>query len=184
MEIAENCLEILYDLHTSNYKGESKLQKLYTSVTDDIINDMLMNKYDKYGKFRQLNDRTLNLIKNYYYLINEFHQMYNFECKDEYYVLWRGTNVIDIKNDQVKYEIPFSTSIKKQNVFSWINYEKKCCIWKILVPINTKLLCINNPNEGKEVILPSGYLNIITKKNIKNEEEVIVYICKFEEIIL
>jgi chaperonin GroEL len=80
------------------------------------------------------------------------------------------------KDDTIIAKIPFSTSIEFENAENWINYKTNCCLWAIKVPVETKFLCINNPNEGKEIILPAGKLII---ENTSEHKSVKLFNCLF-----
>ena len=171
MDVSTTCLDILYNLHTENYQGEDKLGILYTKFTDDVISDGLMNKYNKEGKLKILNKTEEKLINDYYILSSKLHEKYNFECKGEYYIFYRASSPINIIDNKIEYKIPFYVSIEEKNMFNWINYKLKCCLWKIFTSMNTKFVCINNPNEGKEVVLPAGYMEIISEEYIDFEND-------------
>lgn len=176
----KECLLTIYDCHTSNNS------KLYRSVCSSIIDDMLMGKYDKDGRLRKLNDEVKLLIEDYYTLANEFYEKYHFcKCEDlEYYTVYRGSSTEQRSNERsndrsntIIAHIPFSTSIEPENAENWINYKTKCCLWVIRVPVDTKFLCIDNPNEGKEIILPAGKLII---ENINEKNSIKMFECLFK----
>jgi len=171
---ALNCLLALYDCHTADKNST------YREVGDGIIDDMLMGKYDKQGNLRKLSKRVEDFIENYYMVARHFYTKYqSCRCSDvSHYTVYRGSSTTqNLKNMTVVSTIPFSTSIETENALNWINFKTNCCIWVIKVPTDTMFLCIDNPNEGKEVVLPAGKFYVSAEKVI---EGITTYECDFE----
>jgi hypothetical protein len=115
----------------------------------------------KDGKLRGINDTVKKVINSFYIIANRYYNKYHFKdgCQ---YIVYRGTKRLVITDSLVQ-PIPFSTAIEKEGAENWTGEE--CCLWEISFPLHTKFVCLDNPNEGKEVILPAGVLKI-DKKDI------------------
>lgn len=180
-EFATKCLEAVYACHVGSE------DPMYYKVTEDIVGDMLMGKYVEGGVLRGMVPRVLELIDNYYQLADEFYEKYHFcACKDlQYYVIYRGTNNSSpefVPGHKRIALIPFSNSLEKENVFNWVNEDNGCCVWRIKVPVDTKFLCLDNDNEGKETVLPAGATIIDEVSTITDPETgntYIMYDCTF-----
>jgi hypothetical protein len=149
-------LEAIYELHTS------ETDPSYRKLTEDIIGYMLMGKYDKNGNLRELSKQTIGVIKEYYKVADNLYDKYRFAIKgknERFYTVYKGVNK-KLNNDKnrIEFMIPFSTSIEEDNALNWV-YDD-CCVLVIRFPMDTKFVCIDNPNEGKEVVLPKGVLTI------------------------
>lgn len=164
-----NCLEIIYDLHAK--KG--KTYKYYEEVKERVIGDVLMGKI-KNNKLVSITPFVNQTILYFYETAQKMNEEIFFSggCS---YVVYRGIKNIKPNNNQIVQPIPFSTSLEKENAKNWASDD--CCILNISVPVNTHFLCIDNPNEGKEIVLPAGIINIQKTTKIDNITE---YDCVFD----
>lgn len=156
--IAELCLLSIYNLHICNKSTNAE----YAELIDGVIGDMLMGKY-RDGQFRPIKEKgVVALINTFYRLADEFYQKYHFNiCPDlTHYVVYRGVsenNAGVTRGSVITCYIPFSTCIDKSNAEEWTR-EGTGSLLTIKVPVDTKFLCMDNADEGKEVVLPSGLL--------------------------
>jgi len=165
----QSCLETVYELHSAS------TDKIYTEIRDRIIDDVLMGKI-RNGTLSGLTPFVQETLQFFYKRANELYDQIHFKqgCT---YVVHRGTKgtkpkIIDNKTVQ---PIPFSTSLEEKNIENWIG--PTCCRWHIFFPLNTRFIGIDNPNEGKEIVLPAGVLHI-TKQWV--EDGIINYNCHLE----
>ena len=164
--MAENCIEKVYEKHTSS------MDRHYEEVRDNIIDDMLMGKIVSKPEGISLigmTEKVKSLISLFYKVARKLYT----PCE---FTVYRGTRPIKIDKDTLIQPIPFSTSLDPENAMNWIDEDDKCCIWRIRVPRNSLFLCIDNPNEGKEVVLPAGKIRI-NKSSLP--DSIRVYECEF-----
>lgn len=147
------CIESIYDFHINQGYDED----LYQEIVESIVGDMLMGKVK--GKNIILERNVDNLIRDFYTLANKYYDMCHFVSGCDSYVLYRGTDRdYNPHGTFVVYPIPFSTSIDEGNTRDWVNKGDACCVWRIRVPLSTRLLALKNDPEGREVVLPAGVL--------------------------
>jgi hypothetical protein len=169
LNLQKTCIEVLYELHSSETDEE------YELISDDIIGDMLMNKI-KNGKLIDITYSVDRLIKDFYDYAEKMYQKYHFETGCSNYIVYRGTNTNYVKEGIAVQPIPFSVSIDQKNAYNWVR--DNCCMWHIHVPLDTRFLGINNPKEGREVILPAGIL-VLTSEFL-DENGITNYIADFK----
>jgi hypothetical protein len=147
----------------------------YKNVCNNIIDDMLMNlnKFPIETILKKLTIMQKNLILDYYYISEKLYNSF-YEDRDLYinicetFVVYKGFNNINNLDAFKEFIVPFSTAIDIEKVLHWTDNEH--IVYKILVNKKTKFLCIDNTNEGREVVLPCGELTKICNYNeiIKN----------------
>ena len=164
-------LEDIYIIHTS--MNDEK----YKNICNNIIDDMLMNlnKFSKETLLKKLTNMQKNLILDYYYmsekLYNSFYEnteLYN--NSDNNFIVYKGVYNVNRNYILKEFTLPFSTAIDIEKVLHWTDEEN--IIYKIVVNKNTKFICIDNTNEGREVVLPCGKLN-----KIRDYGEIIQNVC-------
>lgn len=163
--MAQNCIEEVYKKHTSC------MDRYYEEVRDNIIDDMLMGKVvlkPEGVTLVGMTEKVKKLIDLFYKVAKKLY----IPCS---FTVYRGTRPIKIAENTLFQPIPFSTSLVPENAMNWIDEDEKCCIWRINVPKDSLFLCIDNPNEGKEVILPAGMIRIIKS----SMDSIRVYECEF-----
>jgi len=175
MDLTENfCLETIYNLHS---KSEDRM---YAELQEKVVGDVLMNKI-KNNKLIGITPFVIDTIKDFYIVANDLYKRFRFEkgCR---YIVYRGTKHFGnyYTGDKVVQPIPFSTSLDEKNMEEWIGAPesptgKTCCKWHIQIPLNTRFVGLDNPNEGREILLPAGILYI---KNMNIDSEGITnYYC-------
>ena len=144
-------IEDIYIIHTS-LKDEK-----YKNLSNNIIDDMLMglNKFSKEVLVNKLTILQKNLIEDYYYIAEKLNNIYS----NDKFIVYKGVYGIEYIIEE--FIVPFSTAIDVEKVLHWTDDKKT--IYKILVPRNTMFVCIDNTNEGREVVLPSGKIKKISQ---------------------
>lgn len=165
----DKCLATVYELHSQS------TNKIYFELRDRVIDDVLMNKI-RDGKLSGITAFVQETIQYFYTCANELYEKIHFD-KGCNYTVHRGTKqTYLIKDNKVIQPIPFSTSLEERNIENWVG--SQCCKWHINFPLNTRFVGIDNPNEGKEIVLPAGILHL-TKQWI-DIDNIINYNCILE----
>jgi len=136
-----------------------------SDIINCIIGDMLMGKVKKCNGaiFLSMNSNILNLIKRWYILVNNVFSFNSLFCKDDNFFVYRGINLDEslIVNEHLIHPIPFSTCLDYNNSLLWINNtRKRSYILKIKISKKTPFIFTGNEDEGDEVILPAGRLQV------------------------
>jgi hypothetical protein len=160
-----------------------KNNEKHSQIQEEIIGDGLQGKVKlKEGKYVVSDDKAVNdLITGWYSMANSIHFKILSSCN---YVVYRGAKLINTDHDEIKlFPIPVSTSKNIENLANWIGYDDRVPI-VILFTSDTYFTCLNNPDEGEEIILPAGILKIVSKQeksyNIWDKDTNIpTYICHF-----
>jgi len=162
-------IDKIYTEHTSTE------EKKYKAFCEDIIGDMLMGKYDADGKLRHLVPRVEDIISTFYSLSQQFKKKWKYDSS--ILRVYRGLNLAGKSNTEIIHaQIPFSTSIDEENAFNWSGGD--CCILSIEFSSEIDFVCIDNPNEGREVVLPEGIL--LVERRDTSKKPTVLY-CKFKQ---
>ena len=175
-------MEQVYNIHTLSQDEK------YKKVSEDIIGDMLMglNKFTYSYLIQNLTTLQKNLIYDYYYLSNKFYNEYShlyivdYSTRSNEFIVYKGVYNTRIFSEIETFIVPFSTAIELNSVLHWTDDNRY--IYHICITKTTKFLCIDNDNEGKEVVLPCGnlYKRYTYKKFIEGNYYTII-VCDFEE---
>jgi len=166
-KIDKKCLEVLYSIHSKS-QG-----RVYSELRDRVIDDVLMNRI-RNGRLSGITPFVDETIRYFYDCANELYRYVRFKegCK---YIVYRGTKTNYLVGNIAVQPIPFSASLEEKNTDFWVG--KECCRWHIQFPLDTRFVGIDNPKEGKEIILPAGILYL--QHAVKDQNGIINYYCQF-----
>ena len=166
--LSNSCIECIYEYH----KNTNNI--LYSSIRDVFAIDKFTNNPfigKILGKNLRLSYYSHRVLRDYYDLINTLYDECHFMSGCSSYIAYTCIIGNFEKNKKILQPLPFSTTIDMNNAYNSLDKDSPdFYVYMIHIPINTRFLCIENDAKKRNVILPSGILEITGKSMVNNRK--------------